>query len=115
MRHVREILRLKYGADMSTREIARRVGVAPSTVRTTLERFAGCGLGWPPPDDVTDSLLEERLFRGSGSKQGHRSHAEPDWVALHREMKRKHVTLLVLSVGGIRRPAPRWVSVLAVL
>jgi hypothetical protein len=35
MRHVREVLRLKFVGDVPTCEIARRVGVAPSTVRTT--------------------------------------------------------------------------------
>lgn len=96
MRQVREVLRLKFASNLPIREIARRVGVAPSTVRTALERFAGTGLTWPLPDDVSDGRLEEALFRGSGSKQGHRRHAEPDWAALHREMKRKHVTLSIL-------------------
>src|SRR5436305_1830513 len=31
-------------------EIARRVGVASSTVRLTLKRLAAAGLGWPFPD-----------------------------------------------------------------
>jgi transposase len=30
------------------------------------------------------------------TKQGHRRRAEPDWAALHRELKRKHVTLQIL-------------------
>src|SRR6185369_12133499 len=29
-------------------------------------------------------------------KQGHRRRAEPDWAAIHRELKRKHVTLQIL-------------------
>lgn len=35
MRHVRDVIRLK-SAGMATREIARRVGTAPSTVRLTI-------------------------------------------------------------------------------
>jgi transposase len=97
MRVVREILRLTFAAGLPKREIARRVGTAPSTVRLTLDRFAGSGLVWPLPDDVTDARLEALLFKGAGSKQGHRSHLEPDWAAVHRELKRsKHVTLMVL-------------------
>jgi len=97
MRQAREISRLKFAGDLPTREIARRVGTAPSTVRLTLERFAGSGLDWPLPDDVTDVRLEAPLFKGSGGEQGHRSRAEPDWATIHREMKRnKHVTLMVL-------------------
>jgi transposase len=43
MRHVRECLRLK-SAGISTREIARRVGVASSTVRLTLRRCEAAGI-----------------------------------------------------------------------
>jgi DNA-binding Lrp family transcriptional regulator len=40
MRRVREVLRLKFVGGVPNREIARRLGVAPSTVRETLKRFA---------------------------------------------------------------------------
>ena len=33
MRDAREIIRLKFSAGLATREIARRLGVVPSTVR----------------------------------------------------------------------------------
>ena len=36
MRDVREIIRRKFSASVATREIARRLGMAPSTVRETL-------------------------------------------------------------------------------
>ena len=95
MRHVREILRLGF-AGISKHEIARRTGLAPSTVRETLKRFAATGLAWPLPDDVTDGALEALLYKNAGKKQGHRRHAEPDWAGVHRELKRKHVTLSIL-------------------
>ncbi|GLR89803.1 hypothetical protein GCM10007857_65170 [Bradyrhizobium iriomotense] len=99
MRHVRDVIRLK-SAGMPTREIARRVGTAPSTVRLTIRRFEAAGLTWPLPDDVTDTVLEARLFAsagaGPGTRRGHRRQPEPDWAAVHRELKRKHVTLSVL-------------------
>ncbi len=49
MRHVREVLRLKFVGGVPTREIARRIGVAASTVRPAAE---GVWLrvirrGWP--------------------------------------------------------------------
>lgn len=65
MRHVRDCLRLK-NAGMATREIAQRVGVAPSTVRLTLRRCEAAGMSWPLAPDVTDVVLERRLFAGSG-------------------------------------------------
>ena len=43
MRQAREIIRLKFSANIPTREIARRLGLAPSTVRETLKRFEVIG------------------------------------------------------------------------
>jgi Mn-dependent DtxR family transcriptional regulator len=54
MRQAREIIRLKFSACLATREIARRLGLAPSTVRETLKRFESAGLTSPPPDAMTD-------------------------------------------------------------
>jgi transposase len=99
MRHVRDVMRLK-AAGTPSREIARRVGAAPSTVRATIRRFESAGLSWPLGEDVTDAELEARLFAsagaGAGTRRGHRRQAEPDWAAVHRELKRKHVTLSIL-------------------
>lgn len=95
MRRVREILRLKF-AGMPIREIARRVGAAPSTVRATLERLGAAGLAWPLPEDLSDARLEAALYANAGTRQGHRRHAEPDWAMVQRELKRKHVTLSIL-------------------
>ena len=102
MRQVRDVLRLK-AAGVSGNEIARRVGVASSTVRLTLKRLAAAGLGWPLPAEMTDAALEAQLFTAVGKKQGHRRLAEPDWAAVHRELKRKHVTLQILWDEYIER------------
>ena len=103
MRHVREVLRLKFVGGLSTREIARRLGVAPSTVREMLKRFAAADLTWPLPDDVTEELLEAKLFATAAPKQVRRRCIEPDWAAVHRELKRKHVTLMILWEEYIAR------------
>jgi transposase len=95
MRLVREVLRLTY-AGVSKREVARRTGMAASTVRATIARFKSLGLIWPLPETITDSDLEARIYKSAGKKQGHRRIIEPDWASLHREMKRKHVTLSIL-------------------
>src|SRR6058998_2567436 len=67
------------------REIARRIGVAASTVRATIKRFQAAGLSWPLPEELTDAALEARLFADAGTKQGHRRQVEPDWASTHRE------------------------------
>jgi transposase len=102
MRQVRDVLRLN-AAGVSGNEIARRVGVASSTVRLTLKRLAAAGLDWPLPAELTDAALETQLFTGAGKKPGHRRRAEPDWAAIHRELKRKHVTLQILWDEYIER------------
>ncbi len=102
MRQVREVLRLT-SVGVGLNEIARRVGVAASTVRLTLKRLASAGLSWPLPAEMTDSALETALFAAAGTKQGHRRHVEPDWAEIHRELKRKHVTLTMLWDEYIER------------
>jgi transposase len=103
MRQVREVLRLKFVGGVPSREIARRIGVAASTVRATLGRFRAAGLTWPLPQEMTDAALEAALFANAGTKQGHRRRGEPDWLAIHRELKRKHVTLSILWDEYIER------------
>jgi hypothetical protein len=114
MRHVRDVMRLK-SAGMPSREIARRVGAAPSTLRQTIRRFEASGLPWPLPDDVTDAVLEARLFAkaGSGGRRGQRRQAGPDRALVHRELKRKHVTLSIVWEEYIAGE-PRRVSLFAV-
>jgi len=96
MRRIREILRLRFGAGMGHKAIARSLGIAASTVRLTVSRLAEAGLSWPLPDELTDAALEEKLYGEAGTKQGSRRHAEPDWALIHRELRRKHVTLSIL-------------------
>jgi transposase len=96
MRDVRVIIRLKFLSSLTTSEIARRLGLARSTVRETLSRFESSDLIWPLPEGLSDEGLEAAIYANRRSKRGHRRHAEPDWPAVHREMKRKHVTLLIV-------------------
>jgi transposase len=89
MRPVREVLRLRT-AGVGLNEIARRVGVAPYTVRLTLKRLANARFNWPLPVEMTDAALEAALLAAVGTKQGHRRRVGPDWAGIHREFKRKH-------------------------
>src|ERR1700688_1273972 len=95
MRGAREIIRLK-SSSISTHEIARRLGLARSTVRETLKRVDGAGLSWPLPEEMNDEALEGGPYASRRSKPGPRRVGEPDWAGVHHELKRKHVTLLIL-------------------
>ncbi len=59
MRDAREIIRLKFSS-VSTHEIARRLGMARSTVRETLKRARSAGLD-PQAVDRLDILIRESL------------------------------------------------------
>jgi hypothetical protein len=52
---------------------------------------------------MTDAALEARLFPEAGTRQGPRRQVEPDWASIHRELKRKHVTLSILWYEYIAR------------
>src|SRR3954452_16890807 len=97
MRRVREILRLKHEFGAPVRAIAVAVGVARSTVQLCLARAAVARLAWPLPPTLTDGGLEALLFAPvGGSQPGKRHKTEPDWAAIHRELRRPGVTLLLL-------------------
>ena len=95
MRQIRQLLRLAHDG-VSAREMGRRLGVARSTIQDNLKRAAAAGIAWPLPDDVTDEVLEQRMFIRTGVKAGYRQRPEPDWALLARELKRPGVTLSVL-------------------
>ena len=95
MRYAREIMRLK-STSLSAHEISRRLGMPRSTVREALKRAADAGLSWPLPEEMNDDALEAALYASRRSKRGHRRIEEPDGASVSRELKRKHVTLLIL-------------------
>jgi transposase len=100
MRQIRELMRLRYGDERaSNRVIAGRLGIGRTTVHDYLERIAAAGLNWPLPDDLTDVVLEERLFGRAfqeSNRLGARDKAEPDWAKMARELKLPGVNLQVL-------------------
>ena len=62
MRKTTEILRLKYEAGLTNRQIARSCGVTHTTVSNYLERVQEAGLGWPLPDEMDEERLQRLLF-----------------------------------------------------
>lgn len=94
MRKIREILRSELERGWSRRKTAESVGVSPSTVLECIRRAEAAGLGWPLPDGLDDGALEAKLYPPSPVTSRSRPALDFRWI--HRELRRKHVTLRLL-------------------
>ena len=94
MRKTKEILRLKFDAHLSNRQVARATGVSCSTVAETVGRLKATGLTWPLPEGLSEAALERHLYRRKGEVAV--DLREPDWQHIRTELARKHVTLMLL-------------------
>lgn len=89
MRKIKDVLRLKFEAHLSDRQIAAAVGSSRSTVQECLRRCREAGIGWPLPGDCDEPALIERLYRRLAAA---RRVAEPDFATVHRELSRRGMT-----------------------
>jgi len=97
MRQIQRLMTLHFGAGLGPRAIGRELGISHSTVGQYLARIAAANITWPLAPDITETALERLLFGDSGGQPGpRRHHAEPDWAAVTRELKRPGVTLQIL-------------------
>jgi transposase len=97
MRKIEEILRLKYEVGLSHRTIAQSCLVSPSTVSEYITHAKAAGLSWPLPEGMSAEQLEELLFPTRTPASGG-SIRQPDWAEVHKELRRKSVTLSLLWV-----------------
>lgn len=101
MRQIKEVLRLKYEMKLSVRNIARATRLARSTVSDYLRRARIADLEWPLCDSVDEQVLWEKLFHEDSTSsgpagKGSTSRPLPEWSSIHKELRRKHVTLQLL-------------------
>ena len=98
MRKLRDILRLKWVAQRSHREVARSLGVSAGTVAAAVGRARGCGLTWAAVDALSDDALERRVFGAPSAEVVGAHRREPDLAWVHQELRRPGVTLELLHV-----------------
>ena len=96
MRHAREDYSAMKASSVSTHEIATGLAWRVQAVQETLKRAQAAGLFWPLPEAMNDRGAQGGALRQPSGKHGYLYLEEPDWASLHRELKRKHVTLLIL-------------------
>ncbi len=95
MKKIRTALYMKWSLKRTNREIAISIGVSSSTISDCLGRAKFTQLSWPLPEELDDDALEQLLYppnkRLSVIERG-----EVDWAYIHKEYKRKGVTLQLL-------------------
>lgn len=94
MRKIREVLRLTLAEGLSRRRVSAAVRLPLTTVSDYVSRAQEVGLGWPLPEGMDDRELEARLFVSAGPPV--QTRALPDWAEVHRELRRKGMTLQLL-------------------
>jgi|SRR5476649_344161 len=90
MRKIREILRLRFDAELTFRQISQCADVSAGALQKMLKRFDTSGIGWPLPLDITEARLASRLYPAADTHPGELQN--PDWPAVHMELRRKGVT-----------------------
>ena len=96
MRRLREILRLKFEAGLSQKAIAIGANVAQRTVSDYVSRARRVGLGWPLAAELDDDAALNRLLFPTASVAAPPERPEPDWARVHRELRHKHVTRMLV-------------------
>ena len=86
MRKIRDVLRLHHAARLGQRAISRSLKLSPTTVGEYLRRAEAAGIGWPLPEDLDESVLEQRLFPPAPTLPL-AARPVPVWEAVHRELK----------------------------
>ncbi|MEM6275244.1 MAG: IS21 family transposase [Myxococcota bacterium] len=94
MRKLREIFRLHFEMGLSGRAIARSCNLSSSTVLGYLGRAKVAQLSWPQVAAMDDTALNALLFPNENRPV--RARPEPDFALVHLELKRKHVTKMLL-------------------
>ncbi len=95
MRKIREVLRLTFAEDLSSRQVGAALHLPRTTVADHVARARTAGLAWPLPEGLDDEALEARLF-ASAAPPPAATRPVPDWATVHRELRRKGVTLQLL-------------------
>ena len=64
MQKIKDILRLKFEAKLSLRQIALSLSLSLGVISKYVQRAEAAGLGWPLPDDLSDGELAALLQPG---------------------------------------------------
>ena len=95
MRKIREVLRLRFSAELSIRQISAGTKISVGSIQNILKLAQQQGLSWPLPADLDDQALALLLYPISDARPSAKFQ-QPDWPEIHQELKRKGVTKQLL-------------------
>ena len=95
MRKIEEILRLKWEKGLSNRAIAKSCRISAGSVSNYIQRATAAGLSWPLQEGLGADELEALLFPHERLASD-RVIPQPDWRKVHKQLKRRGVTLSLL-------------------
>ncbi len=94
MSKIRRTLQLLADSGLSTRQVAASLSISKTTVSEIALYARDAGVDWPLASPLSDDELQARLYPPPRPRSTHRR--EPDYLALHQELKRPGVTLQLL-------------------
>ena len=93
LRMIKDLIRLKWHAQLSHAQIAATLKVSKGVVAKYVALAQAAGLDWDSAQELSEQQLASALQPRSPSTQ---AIVVPDWARLHRELDRKGVTLMLL-------------------
>lgn len=96
MRRIKKVIQLSLEAQLSVREIAGALDIPKSTVSDYLHHFQESGLSLSDLEEKDSETLYGLLFPKPPKKESTPRKVMPDFIRIHQELRRKHVTRLLL-------------------
>ncbi|WP_347247365.1 IS21 family transposase [Thermomonas sp.] len=94
MSKIRQALQLLADSGLSMRQVAAALGVSKTTVSDIAMYARDAAVDWPLASTLSDDELQARLYPPPRPRSSAR--CEPDYAAVHQELKRPGVTLQLL-------------------
>lgn len=100
---IKDVIRLKWHANLSHEQIATTLKVSKGVVAKYVSLATVAGLDWETVQHWNELQLSNVLLPRAATSQ---PFVEPDWGRIHQELDRKGMTLMAL-VAGVRGRPPR--------
>lgn len=93
LRMIKDVIRLKWQADLSHEQIAATLTISKGAVTKYVGLAHAAGLDWETVQGWSEQRLTSALLPKATTSQ---PYITPDWGRIHRELDRKGVTLMLL-------------------